>query len=74
MVKWCSKWTEKTGEKGVSNRVTFVILPNLNYSIRNRFGKRAELTFSIIADMPCLAAVIEAGQQAISSEDSQDFQ
>ena len=28
----------------------------------------------IIADMPCLAAVIEAGQQTTSSEDSQDVQ
>ena len=58
----------------VEKGVTFVILPNLNYSIHNRSGKRAELTFSIIADMPCLAAAIEAGQQATSSEDSENVQ
>ena len=42
----------------VEKGVTFVIHPNLNYSIHNRSGKRAELKFSIIADMPYLAAVI----------------
>ena len=31
----------------VDTGMTFAILPNLNYSIRNRSGKRAELTFVI---------------------------
>ena len=31
----------------VNTGMTFTILPNLNYSIRNRSGKRAELKFVI---------------------------
>ena len=42
----------------VEKGVTFVVPPNLNYSIHNRSGKIAELTFLIISDMPYLAAVI----------------
>jgi len=58
----------------VEKGVTFVVPPNLNYSIHNRSGKIAELTFLIISDMPYLAAVIEAGQQDTSSADFHDVQ
>ena len=58
----------------VEKGVTFVVPPNLNYSIHNRSGKRAELKFSIIADMPYLAAVIGAGQQDTLSGDFHDIQ
>jgi len=58
----------------VNKGVTFVILPNLNYSIRNRSGKRAELTFVMTAtdevENPNFTKIQEDDSSEFSSEGS----
>ena len=60
----------------VNKGITFVILPNLNYSIRNRSGKRAELTFVMTAtgegvvENPNFTKIQEDDSSEFSSEGS----
>ena len=60
--------------KLVNKGITFVILPNLNYSIRNRSGKRAELTFVMTAtgevENPNFTKIQEDDSSEFSSEGS----
>ena len=56
----------------VNTGITFVILPNINYSIRNRSGKRAELTFLMTAtdevENPNFTKIQEDDSSEFSSE------
>ena len=62
----------KTQAQSVSSQPT---VPTLSQkSSQGAVSSQKRKRDDIIADMPCLAAVIEAGQQTTSSEDSQDVQ
>ena len=58
----------------VNTGITFVILPNINYSIRNRSGKRAELSFVMTAtdevENPNFTKIQEDDSSEFSSEGS----
>ena len=59
----------------VNTGITFVILPNINYSIRNRSGKRAELSFLMTAtdevENPNFTKIQEDDSSEFSSEVSE---
>ena len=58
----------------VNKGITFVILPELEYSIRNRSGKRAELSFEMIStdgvENPNFTKMTEEDTSEFSSEGS----